>query len=261
MTVPFQTTSVYAGAQGHVSYFAFQSTGAAACEAWLKTAIAERVYDKPVDESFADDVKALAADGFDTAGLQEYLDEPTVTASYWDIGESIASLFLMERHGALLLCNPRKDLRSEKGSLPGADIVGYQTLPSGETVFLFGEVKASGEAGSPPSVMASSGSGMVVQLTRLATNVAARRQLLRYLKVRADTTGSQPLWEGAMKSLGEKKYALTGVLVRDSAPEVKDVEKAAKDLQARVPIDRQLPLFVLHVDIKVDNWSLHCHPS
>lgn len=260
MTVPFQSSSVYSGVQGHVSYTAFESTGASACEDWLRSAVAERVYDKAIDDDFAGDVEVLATDGFETAGLQEYLDEPTQAVSYWDIGESIASLYLMERQGASHLCNPRRDLRSEQGSLPGADIVGYQVLPGGAVVFLFGEVKASGEAGSPPSVMASSGSGMVVQLTRLATKVAARRQLLRYLKARSDTTGARPLWEAAMKSLGEKKYALTGVLVRDSSPEVKDVEKAARDLQARVPKGQQLPLFVLHVGIKVDNWSLHCQP-
>jgi hypothetical protein len=261
MTVPFQTSSVYEGMHGHVSYTAFRSTGVAPCESWLKTAVAARVYDQAVVDSFADDVDALATDGFQTAGLNEYLNEPTAPASYWDIGESIASLFLMERHGALLLCNPRRDLRSEKGSLPGADIVGYRNLPGGETVFLFGEVKASGEASSPPSVMASSGSGMVVQLARLATKMPARRQLLRYLKARSDTADSQPLWTAAMKSLGEKKYALTGVLVRDSPPSAKDVDKAAKDLQVRVPEEQELPLFVLHVDIKVDSWSLHCQPS
>jgi hypothetical protein len=258
MGTPFAAAKSYEWKHGQVSCEAYSATDTVACEEWLKHDVAKRVYDQPMIDGLNNDMLALKSENFDISNLMEYIALPTPDAHYWDIGESVADLFLIERIGARLPANRRRDLRTPKGSLPGADVAGYVPNGAGRTLFLFGEIKTSTDEGNPPSVMASSGSGMAAQLTRLVTATDIRRQLLYYLRDRS-TKGDLPaLFKSAMASLAEKKYALVGVLVRDTPPDSKDVAAAAKHMDDVVSQDQTCTLYALHTCIPMSGWAQHC---
>jgi len=258
MVTPFATVNSYKWKHGQVSCEAYSAADPVACEDWLKQDVAKRVYDQPMIDGLKDDMLALKSENFDISNLMEYIDLPTPDALYWDIGESVADLFLIERIGARLPANRRRDLRTPKGSLPGADIAGYVPNGAAETMFLFGEIKTSSDAASPPSVMSGSGSGMAAQLARLTTKIDIRRQLLYYLRARS-TKGDLPgLFTSALASLSKNQFALVGVLVRDTEPNLKDVEAAAKHLGGVLSQDQACTLYALHTCIPMSGWSQHC---
>ena len=258
MVTPFATVKSYEWKHGQVSCEAYSAADPVECEDWLKQDVAKRVYDQPMIDGLKDDMLALKSENFDISNLMEYIDLPTPDALYWDIGESVADLFLIERIGARLPANRRRDLRTPKGSLPGADIAGYMPNGAAEAMFLFGEIKTSADAGSPPSVMSGSGSGMAAQLARLTTETGIRRQLLYYLRARS-TKGDLPgLYQSALASLAKKQYGLVGVLVRDTVPNLKDVEAAAKHLDGVLSHDQSCTLYALHTSIPMSGWAQHC---
>lgn len=258
METPFAAAKSYEWKHGQVTCEAYSATDQVACEEWLKYDVAKRVYDQPMIDGLKDDMLALKSENFDISNLMEYIALPTPDAHYWDIGESVADLFLIERIGARLPANRRRDLRTPKGSLPGADVAGYLPDGAGGAMFLFGEIKTSTDEANPPSVMASSGSGMVAQLTRLVTATDIRRQLLYYLRNRSTKSDLPSLFKSALASLAKEKYALVGVLVRDTTPDSKDVEAAAKHLDGVISQGQTCTLYALHTCIPMSDWAQHC---
>ncbi len=258
MPVPYHTTSVYDVSDEHISCAAFQAPDAKKCAQWLATEVAPRVYDQDTIDGFADDVAALAVEGFDNTALLEYVDAPPTKPGLHDIGESVADLFLIEKDGLLLPSNRRRDLRTPKGSLPGADIAGYSKTAHGNYQFAFGEIKTSTDAASPPSVMTHSDHGMVAQLIRLNNSLEIRRQLIYYLRSRRASTELTLAYSSSMESLAQGEYRLFGVLVRGVAPASSDVLKPVAKLRANISSDKKCSVYVLHADLAFDQWEIHC---
>ena len=88
----------------------------------------------------------------------------------WAVGEALAESVLAD-DDTREICWPWnlvRDRRTLKASLPGADLVGF--CNEGDAVLLlFGEVKTSSDASTPPNVMNGSG-GMAWQLKDEATH-------------------------------------------------------------------------------------------
>lgn len=258
MPVPFQTETLYALDVDHISCSAFHADDAKSYEQWLKGDVADRVFDVETLKGFDDELKALSSDGFDSTALQAYEDVSPPEPTYGDIGECIADLFLMERFGVHLPSNRRWDLRTPKGSHPGSDIAGYMKNADGTYTFLFGEVKASSEQRSPPSVMTHTSSGMVAQLKRIATRTDIRKQLFLYLRRRQHGEHFKEAYESAMRQLAQGRYELWGVLVRDTAPDQADVDSPLQKLKDGIPLTQKCRLFVLHTCLTTSDWLLHC---
>ncbi len=199
----------------------------------------------------------MANDGFDTSNLEALLEVDEPLADYWDLGESIADLFLMDRLNVHLPSNRNRDLRTPYASMQGADIVGYKTEADGTSVFLFGEIKTSIEQSSPPSSMAKNGSGMVAQIQRLVADNRVRRQLCLYLKSRSKTPELESMFRSALRNLNSRRCAFVGVLVRDTEPNPADVRGPAKNLSSGTP-GTDFSLYVLHAPLPANEWSLHC---
>lgn len=260
MPTPFSSIAVYEFNKGHIACSAFDIKESSSCERWLKDDVAKRVYDEPLKQEFQETVNGIASEGFNIDILQQYANLPDSQATEGDIGEGIADLFLTERQNYHLPPHRRRDLRTPKGSLPGADIAGY-VEELGVELFVFGEVKASGQDIAPPSVMTHTNEGMPAQLIRLATRIDIRRQLLFYLQTRAKGT---PLWDrhtAAMTSLASGKYKLVGVLVRSTAPRNADVDGPASKLQSGIPDSQACSLYVLHTGLDTADWLVHCQPT
>ncbi len=260
MPVPFQTGTLYEFNVDHISCSAFHADDAQSCEDWLKGDVAQRVYDLETLQGFDDELKALSSEGFDASVLKTYEDVEPPQPTYGDIGESIAELFLMERFNAYLPGNRRWDLRTPKGSLPGSDIAGYFKNDDGSYSFLFGEIKASSDQSSPPSVMTHTDSGMVAQLKRIATKTEIRKQLFLYLRKRQHVPPFSEAYESALRHLAQEKFELWGVLVRDTAPNRADVNGPIDKLKACIPTKNECRIFVLHTCLTTTQWLQHCKP-
>lgn len=261
MPTPFSSAPTYQFSNGHIACTAFAITNESTCKQWIKDAVAKRVYDQPMELDFLDTINAIKSDGFNTTLLEAYAQTPPPQATDGDVGEGIADLFLMERFNVYLPTNRRRDLRTPKGSHPGADIAGYAPNSTGGTDFVFGEVKASGQQAAPPSVMTHTESGMPAQLVRLALNSAIQRQLLFYLQERAKGPSAKALHIEALKTLATGRFRLIGILVRTTPPNQSDVIGPAGKLQAAIPASQPCSLYVLHTGLSTDDWLVHCQPS
>lgn len=258
MQTPFSTGSTYANAHPAVNWAAHLADDMQSCAAWLSGDVYARVFDIELCEGLKEDLATLQADGFDVSLLEALASEPEPAANIGDIGEAIADLFLIERVGAQMSPNRRRDLRSVNGSLPGADIVGYVPAEGGYE-FLFGEVKASSQLKYPPGVMASTGDGMPAQLHRLASTILAKKRLIMYLRSRIKSAKDKEVYDSALRSFAEGRFALAGVLIRDTSPDEKDVSGPAERLSAKLlPLGRTVNLYVLHVSVPTSAWSSHC---
>ena len=91
----------------------------------------------------------FAAVGVGSAALPR---PPPPPADAWRVGESLAECFLEDHEGASFPHPYSRDQRNPLASPAGPDLAGY-CADGGETVFLFGEVKTTGDKSRPPSVV------------------------------------------------------------------------------------------------------------
>jgi hypothetical protein len=127
--------------------------------------------------------------------------------------------------------NEVRDRRTPRASLPGADLVGFCRDASGFRL-LFGEVKTSGDARTPPQVMYGA-HGMTWQLEASATSLGIQHSLLQWLNCRCRSPELRDAYREAVGrylcSAG-KDLLIVGVLLRDTASNEKDVESRARHL-------------------------------
>jgi hypothetical protein len=169
------------------------------CEAWLNGAVRTRAYD---EEEVAALHEFLVVEGFDNSAISAIFAVPDEPLAQQDIGETIAELALQAELQAVWPTNRRRDMRSVRASLPGADIVGFVPCAGGYR-FLFGEVKTSSDKKSPPAVMYGD-TGLEFQLHTLATDVKVLRRLLSYVFSRVRDTELMGMWHQAFERLSDQ---------------------------------------------------------
>ncbi|MGN8060100.1 hypothetical protein ACTJK4_00430 [Ralstonia sp. 22111] len=256
--LPAQVDTVFSS-DGEIPFLGLSASETAQCIAWLKGAVRERAYDA---EHEADLAGYLSADGFDGTELQAILLATEEPLSAHDIGEAIAEVVLQAREGAIWPTNRRRDLRSVRASLPGADIVGFVPGGGGVHRFLFAEVKTSSDRKSPPSVMYGN-KGLEYQLYALAADASLLRRLLKYLYARVKGTSQFELWRQALRELAKDMdhgKKLVGVLVRDTAPAISDLSHHAESLKAKLVGKADISLLALYVGVPATEWPSHCTP-
>lgn len=142
------------------------------------------------------------------------------------IGESFAECFLVDYENALFPHPYLRDVKSVSASHAGPDLVGYSPGgPDGApAMFLFGEVKTSGEGRRPPRVAGN----LADQLASLC-QPGARKVLIRRLTFKAAERRDPrlaELYSESMSSYLAGKFRLVGVLIRDLAADRRDIEAA-----------------------------------
>ncbi|MCA8225096.1 MULTISPECIES: hypothetical protein [Burkholderia] len=257
--LPSSTKQNYKSAEAGVAYLGLCVADEADCIDWLKGPVRKRAYD-------AEEVAALndfmRVEGFDDTALHAALMAPDEQLSENDIGEAMAELALQSQLQAIWPTNRRRDMRSVRASLPGADIVGFIPLDDGGYRFLFAEVKTSSDLKVPPAVMYGN-KGLEYQLCTLATDWRVLRRLLSYTYSRVRETSLMPVWREAFKRLADEfptGAELVGVLVRDTTPQAKDVAHHAGALSGKLPNVDCVSLLALYICVPAKNWSLHCTP-
>lgn len=148
----------------------------------------------------------------------------------WSVGEALAESYLIAHRNCFFPWPGSRDKKRESASLPGADLVGFQTTDR-DNRFAFGEVKTSAQNKYPPSVM-DGPDGLTHQLEDLCSDVSIKNSIVKYLGHRA--VGSP--WEQQYKDSVERyiknnaDLALFGFLVRDVDPHEDDLFKGTRKL-------------------------------
>ncbi len=207
----------------------------------------------------------MATTGMQTTFVENLLRAVPAEKS-WAIGEALAECVLADDH-TREICWPWnlvRDRRTPRASLPGADLVGF--CKEGQSVLLlFGEVKTSSDAGTPPKVMNGSG-GMTWQLEEEATRLDIQHALLKWLRSRCDTPEHRELYQAAVRryvqSVG-KEILLVGILLRDTGPDELDLTARAKALAAKLGSPTRIEITAWYLPVPIKDWPplLHGAPA
>jgi len=221
---------------------------------FVREVVRPRVSD--VASSFESDLRGLATTGMATEFV-EHLLKAVPEPEDWDIGEALAECALQRDSGREVHWpwNTVRDRRTPRASLPGSDLVGFYR--DGDSVLLlFGEVKTSSDAGTPPNVM-NGGSGMAWQLEQSATRLDIQHALLKWLHARCPSSPNRELYEKAvaryLKSEG-KDLLLVGILIRDTAPSELDLKSRGHALSKKLSTSTRIELIAWYLPVPIADW-------
>ncbi|MDP3950665.1 hypothetical protein, partial [Microbacterium sp.] len=202
------------------------------------------------------ELRGMATTGMQTDFVERFL-RAVPDEKPWAVGEALAECVLTD-DDTRKICWPWnlvRDRRTPRASLPGADLVGF--CKEGESVLLlFGEVKTSSDARTPPNVMNGSG-GMAWQLAEEATRLDIQHALLKWLRSRCVMPEHRELYEAAVQryvqSLG-KEILLVGILLRDTRPNELDVRARAKALAAEIGDPTRIEITAWYLPVPITDW-------
>ena len=220
-----------------------------------------RVEDDDSQNQFAAELRDMGTTGMATEFVENLLRAVPEETS-WAVGEALAECVLADDE-TREICWPWnlvRDRRTPRASLPGADLVGF--CKEGDTVLLlFGEVKTSSDASTPPNVMNGSG-GMAWQLANEATRLDIQHALLTWLRARCESSEHRALYYAAVRryvqSLGTE-ILLIGVLLRDTEPNELDVIARAKALAASLGGPTRIEITAWYLPVLIEDWPALLH--
>jgi hypothetical protein len=227
---------------------------AARFKRFVREVVRPRVADS--GSSFESDIRGLATTGMATEFV-EHLLNAVPEPEGWEVGEALAECALQQDSGREVHWpwNTVRDRRTPRASLPGTDLVGFYR--EGDSVLLlFGEVKTSADANTPPNVM-NGGSGMAWQLEQSATRLDIQRALLQWLHARCHSQPYRDLYEKAVGRYLEsegKDLLLVGILIRDTAPSELDLKSRGQALSKTLVKPTRIELIAWYLPVPIAEW-------
>ena len=224
MTETTLSTMNYEAQDGQVSWRGISMADGDEFNTFMVNGVAARLNDEEGRNEFESHLRGLASTGFARDNLNELLESEVPEERDWAVGEALAEAYLGQEHQISWPWNMERDKRTPKASLPGADLVGFETVGD-QTRLALGEVKTSTDASTPPNVM-NGRSGMTHQIDNLASNLSLINQLLKWLLPRCKGTRYEDSFNTAISLFlesGNKAIALFGVLIRDTQPNERDL--------------------------------------
>ncbi|MDO4226071.1 hypothetical protein [Neisseria sp.] len=214
----------------------------------LNCALADKVKDVVFDTAGQKQIiNILAETGFSKDDIEKNLVPFTTTPEDWRVGEGIAECYLSEHRQCFFPWPDSRDERKIGSSLPGADLVGFQTIGN-DIYFAYGEVKTSSEAKYPPGVMVGR-SGLQSQIEDLKDNDITKRTLMNYLALRCKGKS----WESYFKNAAQnflkcsKNIRIFGILIRDVPPNDKDLKNRINNLAKTQYPETHIELLALYL--------------
>ena len=228
---------------------------------YLSSRVRKRFYDVEGSDSLFEEFKNIASTGFEEQLLIDIFSASPPIED-WKIGEALAECYLEDFERVRFYYPPSRDLRNPKANLQGADLVGFIDIDEKTTIFLFGEVKTSGDESSPPQVMYGR-SGMIDQLRDIKNNPDLRKSLIKWLGFKVEPlNNSDPFkidYTKALKIYIRKevtyKYFLFGVLIRDTEPKDTDLKSRYEYLKNDISIEVKLKLVALYIPISIKDMK------
>jgi hypothetical protein len=210
----------------------------------LDTALFGPVAKVVYDDSGKADIEALLAGlaetDFEKGAVERILSEKKPPED-WRVGEALAESYLVHQKNCFFPWPDGRDERKNGSSLPGADLVGFQSNDV-DIFFAFGEVKTSTENKYPPGAMHGR-TGFKQQLEDLKDDVKIKDDLVLYLGHRAIASSWKSRYQNAARNYIKSKtnVRIFGLLVRDVKPNQDDlrarVNKLAKEQHAGMVIE------------------------
>lgn len=215
-------------------------------DAAIQGPVSTLVFDDAGKADIASLLAGLAETEFEQLGVARILATPEEFES-WRVGEAIAEAYLTDHRDCTFPWPDGWDERKSGSSLPGADLVGFQTDAAGDC-FAFGEVKTSGEEAYPPQAMYGR-TGLKQQLEDLRDRPDIRDDLIRYLGHRAAQAEWKSRYQAAAKRYltNGSDIRVFGVLVRDVDPHHDDLRARATKLATGCPNGTQIELLSLYL--------------
>lgn len=176
----------------------------------------------------------------------------------WEVGETLAECVLRDDMGWQVHWpwKTSRDLRSPNASLQGADLIGF-VQRDGKTFLLFGEVKTSGEARTPPRVMTGP-NGLPSQLKDICLRSDVQCALVSWLEVRCQSQVQRDLFDQATRQYlesGGQSFVLVGVLLRDTTPDERDLRRPAEALSRQLAAaSGSVDLVAWYLPTPIDRW-------
>lgn len=218
--------------------------------------IRERALDLAFCTATAGHLRDLAQTGLAADWIADFLEDAESDAVLdWQVGEAFAEATLELQFEVSFPWNTRRDERVPKASLPGADLVGLSLTPAG-AVLVFGEVKSSSDASSPPGVLVGK-SGMVQQLERILDDRQTQLKLIQWLVARVeDGPQGDQLDEALGRFVNSEGAAvrLIGALIRDTAPDEADISRRGQQLGDRAVAPGTVELHVWYLPLEMPEW-------
>ena len=228
---------------------------------YLSSRVRGRFYDIEGTKALIEEFRDIPSTGFEERLLIDiFSTSPPIDD--WKIGEALAECYLEDFEKVRFYYPSSRDAKNPKANLQGADLVGFVDVDEETTIFLFGEVKTSGDKNSPPQVMYGR-SGMIDQLRDIKNNPNLRKSLIRWLgfKVKA-LSDDDPFKKDYQKALkvylkegAEHKYFLFGILIRDTEPKDTDLKSRYESLKSDLSNGAQLKLVALYIPMPIKDMK------
>ena len=216
-----------------------------------------------LDAELGGETAALVFDDSGTRDLRELLDglpdtqfskdnlesllNDTGAPEDWQVGEALAERYLTANRDCFFPWPDGRDERKRGSSLPGADLVGFQSS-GGHERFAFGEVKTSSHAANPPGVVYGR-HGLKQQMEDLRDRREVRDDLVRYLGHRAPNAAWRNRYQAAAGNYLNDTCSvrLFGLLVRDVTPHQDDLRARVSSLASGCPGATVIELTALYL--------------
>lgn len=253
MTASLASTVEYNGAKGSAGWEGRCVRDADQFRGFVWNVVRERVSDAAAFEAA---LHGLATTGMATEFLGHLLNAVPDTEG-WQVGEALAECVLQQdsEREVYWPWNTVRDRRTPRASLPGADLVGFWRI--GESVrLLFGEVKTSSDAGTPPNVMYG-GSGMTWQLEQSATRLDVQHTLLKWLSPRCHSDPYRDFFKKAVSrylASEGRELVLVGVLIRDTEPSELDLKSRGEALSEKLGTPTRIELIAWYLPVPIADW-------
>lgn len=235
----------------------------AECREKLKGPVSDQLQDREEQEDFRDALERLQTEtGFTSENLMadiQALEDENVDEEAWRIGEAFTEVVLGEEFQCRFHWNELRDARNSAGSKHGADLVGFIEV-GGQVLFLFGEVKTSSETNNRPPQVMTNAEGMENQLRDLYNDYNKRRDLIKYLRNKANLfPEDHPFkedFDAGIRSYytSNGNYQLIGVLVRDVEPNEDDIRESYERLRTEILDPTGLKLLALYLPVTKEHW-------
>ena len=216
----------------------------------LEEALAGPIPALVFDDAGTEQIAVLLDGVADTEFTRENLDSLFADGGEpedWRVGEALAENYLTDSRECFFPWPDGRDERKRGSSLPGADLVGFQS-DGGQERFAFGEVKTSGENRYPPGSMYGR-HGLKQQTEDLRDRRDLRDGLVRYLGHRAVNAPWSARYRAACSVYLQDTCAVRifGLLVRDVAPHADDLRARVSWLTAGCPPAMVIELTALYL--------------
>jgi len=261
MVAALAPTLSYSGTENSAQWHGHAAVDEERFKAYVTNRVKARVEDSEAHTPFAAELHGMATTGMATEFVEQLLlavpDEKP-----WAVGEALAECVLADddEREVCWPWNLLRDRRTPRASLPGADLVGF-CKEGDDVLLLFGEVKTSSDANTPPNVMNGSG-GMTWQLEEEATRLDIQHALLKWLRARCESSEHRALYQSAVcryvQSAG-KDVLLVGILLRDTQPNELDVAARAKALAKSLGGLTRVEVTAWYLPLPIQDWPALLH--